>query len=181
MEEEEQLSQSSPHAYFAPPAISTIPNLLQQTNPDATVELVEHHLKGEVWNADEKKWENKYTALMNDDGINTIMTMLRGLINHNTVLSNLTDKDIENVMRGVIDQIVILLYTRWKEFNIDKAHLTPIADLICNNAYFSLKRAYDNGERDFYTKSIQENRVVAQRPPPERAEKKFTFGNLFKH
>lgn len=180
MTEEQQLQQSSPHAYYSPPAIATIPNLLQQTNPDVILELIEHHLKGEVWQEQEKKWAVKYSPFLNEKGVNTIMTMLRGLINHNTILSNLGDKDIANLMHGVIDQIVILLYTRWKEFEIDKAHLTPIADLICNNAFFSLKRAYDNGERDFYTKSIQENRVVAQRPPPERQDRKFSFGNIFK-
>lgn len=167
--------------YYAPPAISTIPNLLQQTNPDVIAELLEHHLKNEVWNEDNKKWETKDNPLVNKKGINIIMTAFRGIINHNTILSNLSDKDIENLMKGLIDQIIILLYTRWKEFEIDKSNLTPIADLFCNSAYLALKRAYDNGERDFYTKSIQESRVMAQRPTQQREEKKFTFGSFFKH
>lgn len=178
---EEQLSQSSPHIYYSPPAITSIPNLLQQTDPDVIANLLEHHIKNEIWDDENKKWEKKEEPLLNDKGVNVLMTAFRGIVNHNTILSNLSDKDIENLMKGLIDQIVVLLYTRWKEFDIDKSNLTPIADLFCNTAFLALKRAYDNGERDFYTKSIQESRVVAQKPTQQREEKKFTFGSFFKH
>jgi hypothetical protein len=149
----------------------------QLTSQDIFLEL-EHDLRGEVFNEKTKKWEQKKGGkrLMTEEGIRTVMSVVRSKVNKNTFLSNLTDDDIAIIMKDLCLSITTLLYEKYEEFEIDTVFLELIHDKIVHFTFFALKRALNQGERLFLGRSQQTRETIIR---DERAEKGGFLGGLF--
>ena len=171
----------SPYAY-PPVQQENTSNIIMQTNPDKILDEIEKALKGEIYNYEQKKWEKKDDAWLNKQGIGQIIIIAKSIINQNTIMSNLDDNEIEAMIINLGDELVMLLKMRYQEFEINKAKLTSIVNLVTRMAYCSLKRAWHGDEKKFLKTSVRSMETIIQRPPAieDKKLKMPNFMRIFK-
>ena len=98
---------------------------------------------------------------MNKEGVWRFTSVAAQFINNNTIYSDLTEKEIENLTMQLSRQLIILLRTKYKAYGIDKADLTTVKNIVLTTAFIALKRSLHGGERVFTNKSISET-IVSQ-------------------
>lgn len=156
-------------------------SLVKETRPEKVIDKIEHILKGEEYNEKEETWEKKYDPLINNVGIRSIMIDVKAVVNQNTILSNLRDDEIRNIIISLGDTVIMKLMMRREEFEVDYAELSSIVYLVCNMSYMALKRGYFEGERKFLKTTTQEKIGIMQYPGMQPQRKGFTDRfNIFK-
>lgn len=178
MEEESQ----EPYVMSQPidPNVSNA-TLIAQINPEKIVEEIEHTLRNETYDPNETKWVQKLGAdtksirpFLNDEGLAAVITRIRGVVNQNTIMSNLNDHEVEVIMIALSDEIIGLIAMRYQEYEIDKAHLSLLVNLITDMCFLALKRCLNQGERKFLNTSVHSQEQVIIRAG-EKSNKKFSF------
>lgn len=129
-------------------------------NPTPILIEVEHKLNGERYNTDTEKWESIRDPLANKKGIGSILLKLSLTFNQNTILSNLTDKEVSSFMRELAEQVDLFLARHYYEFGIRKSELSFCADAILDPTYFALKRCMGAGERGLLRNTLQQTERV---------------------
>lgn len=146
-------------------------SLVNQTNPKEVLFLIEMALAGkkEMLNAEgRKEWVIPVGCkpIVNQFGINSLMVDARSIINQNTILSNLTDQQISNIILRFGRMLKNKIKMRYKEFGIDKSNLDTALFSPCFAAYSALYRAKAEGEKKFLKTSVRavESYVTNQKP-----------------
>jgi len=155
-------------------------SLVKATTPEKVVEHIEHILKGEEYDEEKEKWFKKYDALMNDKGIRSLMIDIKSVVNQNTILSNLEDSDVRNIIIALGDTIIGKIMMRREDFSIDRAEMSTIVLLVCNMSYMALKRGYIEGERKFLRTTIQQKIGVMSYPGMEQKKGIMERFKIFK-
>ena len=131
--------------------------LVEQTNPDRVLEDITLKLKGQIRNIDGTVTQLG-KPLMNQKGVDRMLFIMSSIINQNTILSHLEDDEISKVMVQLGDDITDDLTLNWKDYGIgDKMLLDHIEDSILIPAYFALKRALGQNEKNWLGKITVEN------------------------
>lgn len=185
-EEEEYIeSQHSPlysgaGNYITPPFTTSHADLIEKISPQKLAEELMHKLKNETYDELEKKWIRPFDSkpLINELGLSIIMSIATSYINDNTIYSNLTEQDIRALIIKLSKQLIFLLRCRYHEFEIEKAHLTTVKNLVLTTSYKALRRALDGAERKILAKTIFEQIVSQNKTPDDRD--KFKPFKLFK-
>ena len=159
---------------YNPMIRDSTPDVIAEINPERLIEKIEHKIRGEWLNPETEKWELKYKALMNAEGISAIMPILVGVLDQNTTLSNLSDREVSGITISLGDEIIALLRQKWSKFAVEKSNLRSINYLILRPIYFALKRGYMQGDKTFLksTYSSSQN-VTVQRPQSSGFFSKF--------
>lgn len=122
--------------------------LQYQLDSDSIIEEIEHILKSEQMSHDkhgQPVWTQKPNSkpLINDKGINTILTILRSHVTKIFILSDLEDEDIRNITRAVSEDLIDALYYNWDEWAVPtSAAASTIVDLVVNTVYATLRKGY---------------------------------------
>jgi len=151
-------------------------NIIKQTDPKHIIEELKHVLRGEEFDEEKQAWVKVRKPLLNEKGIRSIMTDIKGVVNQNTILSNLNEQEISNIIVNLGDTLRIKLSANRKEFDINKFELNTILFTILNMSYPALKRAYAQGERIWHKTISSEQRHVVISPE----ESKKRSGGFFK-
>jgi hypothetical protein len=126
--------------------------IIWQLDPKEIIDEIEHYLRGEklVSNPDTKKreWVAWGNPLMAEEGIKTIISLLRARLNKVLVLSNLPDDQVRRIALEVRWDIIDLLFMMYKEWQIRKEYLSAIVKFIDHEVYALLRRAFEDGERN---------------------------------
>ena len=132
-------------------------SLVEQTNPKEVLKEIEQTLKGAVFDSTKQEWIiSKFsTPIVNDLGINSLMADARGVINQNTILSNLTTEEISLIIVRLGKSIKNKIKMNWKEFGIDKSNLDTAVFAVTDPAFTALKRAMGEGEKRFLKTSVR--------------------------
>lgn len=151
--------------------------LVEQTNPTNVLKDIEMRLRGK-----EEKFDGTVVdigkPLMNNKGIARIRTLLSAIVNQNTILSHLEDREIGRMIITLGDDLCDDLTLNWKDYDIkDKVLLDHIVDICLMNAYMALKRAWKQNEKNWLNKAVVENINTAPRMLPQKKE---TFMSRFK-
>lgn len=154
--------------------------LVTQTDPKKVLEDIEHFYRGEVFNYEEKKWVKKGEPLMNEDGIASFLIDIASLVNQNTILSNLSEHEINRIIILFSRTIINKLSMKWKEFNIDKTNFDTIWNTTLNMAYMALKRAMNQGERNYHKKIIYAPQIMRTGQPVGKEGGMSKIKSLFK-
>jgi hypothetical protein len=119
------------------------PNLVAQLDPASIAELLVHQFKGEVWMPHKQKWENldKEHKLMNDKGIRDIVSLFSFFFNQNSVLSNLTDRQIATKVETFGESVGELMALSWRDYEVDKTSRTAICLSVVDIVDNALKRS----------------------------------------
>lgn len=164
------------------PLPSEAATLLEQTNPAALLTIFEHTLRGEWFDPVKEEFVMMAAGkpYLNDEGVSQVMFMLRGVVNSNCILSNLTDAEIKNIVIDFSDDIVDCLVLNYKKFAMDKRNISTIVGMCRRMCYFSLKRAYLGGEKEFLKKTSKEVISTTHHATQQRDRSVNNFWSLFK-
>ena len=125
--------------------------------------------------------KNEPQRLLNEIGIRMINTRLRGYLNKNIRLSNISEEMIRKIALENSISMVKLLFTSYDKFNIKKENLSTILDVIDVNVYAILTSAQDGmfiHHLSTTERHIEHENVTFQNKPLEK--KKWLpsiFGN----
>jgi len=153
-----------------PPTIVTAPQEVMKEilDPSNIIEKIRHNLKGEIEVIDslgKKRWDEKGAKIMNDDGINHIISILDSYINRNTLLSNLDDNEILMIIKPLDKELNALFYQKWRKFDLELEHWAITKNRIVDMVFLALKQANNKVLLDALTKaySIREVKGFPER------------------
>lgn len=155
MEMQEQQAKSQ---VYATPINQFGSSILILTNPDDVLHQKELMLRGLALDKD-----NNYIQigppLMNEAGINELITTTKSLISRNANMSNLEDiEEVDRIRDHYASNIIQTLMVSRVKFQIKDPEVTR--SLIVNDfvvaVHMSLKRAYREGDKRFLGKTTQE-------------------------
>jgi len=156
------------------------PDLIRwQLDPAEIIEEMEHKLKGEVWDAKTQKFVRRAgrDPLMNEDGINVILSLISPVISKVVILSNLKEEDIDAMMLDFSKNLICLFASEYHKFGIKKQYIPSIKTFICMIVQATLNRALNEGERKFLGRTERVSQVFTDR---ERSNKPAGFMSIFR-
>jgi hypothetical protein len=113
----------------------------------------QHKMRGEVWSHTDPNGNEVYKpegkALMNEEGINSIMSLISARLSKVFIMSNFSESDINSMMIVFSYELITLMFNKYTAFEIDKAFLPSITNYVEDLVYATLKRALNEGERKF--------------------------------
>jgi len=147
-------SQGAP---YASPLSQMGSSIILLTNPSDDLYELELKLKGLAENSKGELLQVA-TRLVNDQGINEILSCARGIISQVTTLSNLEQKDIDTHRDYLGDTLAKLLMINRVRYQMKFPESTRdmIYDTVIQKAVICMKRALSEGERRFWKGSQQE-------------------------
>lgn len=116
-------------------------------NSQDVVEILEHCLRGEVWDANKKEWAIRGKSKMNELGIQALIAEINGRVNKIVIMSNLDEKSVNNWLWDLSHDLASELFLRFSDWGIEYSNLDPIHDLIILLSEAALRRAVMDGER----------------------------------
>lgn len=144
----------SPHQQYSS-------SILHMTDPNKLLVKLEYSLKG-VRETDAGEIEQIGSPLMNQKGINSVMSQIRALVNQNTIMSNFENREIPILTDFLADTLAKDLMINRVTYSIkSKEARDTIYFIAISTAYACLKRGFNQGERGFWRGTQQEiiNRV----------------------
>jgi len=135
-----------------------------QLETDELCQRIELMLSNEVFEQDMQSGEikrfKKGNPLMNERGVQEVLTLIRPHTDKNTILSNLTDFEIGLTMVELRSKLAIMLGRRYNDFEIVKSKLPIIVSIIINPIWATYKRAANETTLSYLgkTQQIQEIR-----------------------
>lgn len=158
-------------AYSPPP--NNEASLVIQTDPKHILDRIEHILRRDkIDGQGEWKPQKNVAPMLNEEGLNSLMVDAEGLINQNTVMSNLTEKEIKRIVLQLGDTLLTKVMIKSTEWKIDDGDVETIIFTILNMAYIALKRGYMEGERRFLKTSVRSHETI--RINPTQQEQNFS-------
>jgi hypothetical protein len=131
-------------------------SMITLTNPEPLLSEIEVNLKGLVEMPDGTIVKTG-EPLMNDQGVTSIMSMVRGTLNQNTILSNINDKEVKGIISHLAYAVMKDLMLNRKKWDIKTGEdRTRIVQIIITPVYLCLKRSFEQGEKNFWKGSVSE-------------------------
>src|SRR3990167_9867170 len=126
--------------------------LVEQTNPKRVIREIEMSLMN--CDEDDNGVIIRYgEPLLNELGISRLRFVMRSIINQNTILSHLEEKEIARIIVEKSNNIIDDMTLNWREYGVkDKIILDHIIDSVVFPAFFALKRAWQQNEKNFLGK-----------------------------
>jgi len=143
------------------PAMWRVPTefIEQILDPFWVIERFRHNLKGEILGSDGKTWTGFGTSSMNDNGIRSTISILDSYINRNTLLSNLEDTEIYDMMKDLHKELNSHYYQNWKDYDMDVTGVSLIVTRLVDMCFLALKQAQDKVLLDALTKAYSVSEV----------------------
>lgn len=168
----------NPYYQYAPNEPSDL-SLVEQTNPEEVVEKIEMTLRGKTFDKQKGEWILKQGAkpIINEFGVNSIMTDARPFINQISTLSNATIDQVSKITLLLADTLRLKIENNWKEFEIDKSNLSTVKNAVTIPSFMTGLRALGEGERKFLKTSVRaiESYVTQGRPQQSSTSEKLKF------
>ena len=130
-------------------------NILYLTNPSSELYRFELTLRGQMEDSEGKRVDLG-GPLMNEAGINTMLGLLRSVVNQVNIMGNLSDKEIPGLMNFFSDAIIKNLMMNRQAYNLTEMARDQVFVASTNLAFFTMKRALNEGDRRFFKGSVQE-------------------------
>jgi len=150
----------------------------QLTSTDILNEI-EHDFKGEILD-ENGVWKAKGKVLVNEQGIRTILTIIRSRVNKIVFLSKLNEDIILKFCRDIeldLEDQILLNYQKW---HLDKTNCSMLLHKVSQLIYCGLMRAEGEGERKFLGETRRVNEQIISNPYAVQIQKdKGLFGRIF--
>lgn len=107
-------------------------NVIQQLNPDVLVEDIEHRIRGEKKNRFTGEWEpiSKEGVRVSELLIQRYISFLSSYLNQNTSLSNYSTREINNLMKLVVDHVKYDLADNSEEYGFVKVNEIEVDTIV---------------------------------------------------
>jgi len=153
-------------------------NLLhEQLNPDLILVEVKNYLLGITHDVEGNPVRSKSMAYMNDNGANYVISMLTGIVNNNTVLSNIDEKEAYDICRYMMFEIAMHLGFNNEDYELELKKLGSVINFVKNMVLLTLKRSVDKTTLKALT---QVERVQYSQVSSPQSERKPIFGMMSK-
>jgi hypothetical protein len=141
------------------PFLGSSSTVLEYTNPAEVLRQLtliyagmEDKADGTVGEAGER--------LMNDEGINKMLNLLKPIVNDNTTRGDLEADEIEMLMLDLADAMYTDFQENRRKYGIkDIPTKKAICKMALQVAFISLKRSYQGGERETLKGSMHDNSI----------------------
>lgn len=188
----EQQQEGVPFMYPTPPMdeFGTENSLRFQLDPDELIKKMRYIFLGyeQIVNKEtqEKEWIRSKTkkALINEEGMDVLEPILRGYLDKLFPLSDLEREQIENITLGLefdLRNLITLNFLNDNPWQLkDLVTASAIKNIICNQVYATLRKAYLRGYQNFL-KTIQryvETRNLQQRSQAPVQQQKSGMGKI---
>jgi len=116
---------------------------------EETIQDIENNLRGLDWDGQRGQWIQTREPLLNNEGINAIMTnIVKPVVNKEVLQSNLDEEYIQRMAIQFEDNLADTLFANFSKFGLkSKQNMNNIVDWVGNIVYCTLRRAYAGGER----------------------------------
>lgn len=142
--------------------------LVEQTNPNKVIYEIILALRNQEEN-EFGEIKQLGPPIVNEVGVHRLRFIMRSVINQNTILSHLEDKQISKLMIQLSNDVVDDLTLNWRSYGVrDKSLLDYIVDAIIYPAYFALQRAWGQNEKNWLGKISVENISNGPRIQPKK-------------
>lgn len=184
---------NAPFMYPTPPMeeFGTESSLRYQLDPDELITRIKYIMLGydQISNPNtmEKEWKKntKKLPLINEEGWDILEPILRGSLDKMFPMSDLENVQIENMTLGIeynIRNLISINFLSGNNWEVrDLVTASVIKDIITNQVYATLRKAYLRGYQNFL-KTIQrytEIRNMQQRPQQQQVQQGRTgFGRI---
>ena len=154
-------------------------NIILTTSPERTAELIEHHIRGEVYDENIKDWIQKRKPMMNDDGIDFVINNLKILMNQNATLTNMDKKDIALAVLGWADTLAKAFAMNTKEWALNPKQRSTLFYTIVFSVLGTYSRSLGKviSDKELYQGTIQSREIVQMMQ--QAPEKKGILKSLF--
>lgn len=160
-------------------------------NSSQIIEEIEHSLKSEEFCIDPKTgrggWKRRrgIKPIINDKGINSVITILKSRLSKIFIFSDLEENNIREMTKYVGESIIDDLYYNWQEYEIkDTAAASVVVGLVTDTVYATLRKGYGKNYLKFLstTQSIQEiqHNTGQQRMQSAPDDKQGILNTIFK-
>jgi len=134
------------------------------------LEEIEHQLKGEVWDKQEKKYVNKFDRWINDEGINKILHVIFACgINKNTFLGNLSNDQILFKCRMLKTKLALLLFKKYQAYEIKKEMRDLLITTVVNTVHSALSRSEGGLEARQLSTAAQRHDIYQHSPNQQKS------------
>lgn len=142
------------------------------------LEDIEHQLKGEVWDAEKKRYIVKFDRWVNDEGVNKILHVIYACgINKNIILGNLTTDEIKFKCRSLKRDIAFLLFKKYHDYGIKKEMRSLLTKSVVNQIHSGLSRSEGGRESDQISTAAQRHDIW-QHQDQQQSERRGILGRL---
>lgn len=137
--------------------------VISLTDTENELYALEKTLRG-IYEDKDGKIKKSSRPLMNEEGINSVMGIVRNIVNKNTIMSNLKSEEISSLMDLLMDTLAKDLMIHRNKYEIeDSATCDKIYFHALMIAFITFKRGFEQGEKVFLSRSVQEiNTTVNQ-------------------
>lgn len=129
------------------------------SNKEVLKEL-ERSLRGQVYDRQKKRWVQALKPLLNDEGINLIIYILKPYTSTLFSFSNFKEEDIRLTMLQFMEDLIPLLGTECERFGIDENHLSIIKRIVEDTIYATLRKAKDGLSLGFLQETQKTTEVI---------------------
>lgn len=130
-------------------------NIIYMTNPSQELYRFELSLRGKMENS-EGEVVNVGEPLMNEKGINTVLGLLRSVVNQVNIMGNLSKQQVPGMMEFFSDAVIKNLMMNRDRYEMTEMARDQVWVSATNLAFFTMQRALDEGDRRFWSKITQE-------------------------
>lgn len=127
-----------------------VKNVIAQTSPDILLAELEWRIKGYKKNLSTQTWDKISSDLKEPSQllVSRYISYLSSLLNDNTRFTNLTDVEINKMMKLMIEYLTDDLDANSEEYGLgeDYTEMTRIAHIILNSTFVVLKRSQNGME-----------------------------------
>jgi hypothetical protein len=140
-----------------------VKNIIAQISPEVQLYEIEMRIKGRRKNPTTNLWEKIDPNVKEVSGllVSRYISYLSSILNQNTSLSNLSENQVNKIMKLVIEWLVDDIDTNAElyELNSDYTERTRIAHIMLNSTFMVLNRALNGQEarRMWGSLSLSEN------------------------
>lgn len=143
-------------------------DLIQEMlKPVDVLEEIEHKLRNEKWTIRGGRgvWHKPEgtRALVNEEGINNILTLVSPLTSRAVILSYYESGEIEVRLKKILYDLCDLLRANYRKWEIQKNNLSTITNIIWMLIEASMKRALYGGEKDFLGKTTERRELIGEK------------------
>lgn len=158
-----------------------VSSIIERIDPTIVSDRLLRQLAGELWDPKLGKFvkDPNIKPLINSEGLSRVKMSFDTLINANTTMSNLNEKEVAAIMHGFGKEMINLLTINYSRYGIKSpSDATTILQAVMNNALFCLKRGFMAGEKKFLNTSLRETQTISHIQQPKQSKfglDKFRF------
>ena len=135
------------------PIVAMPTEILQMIfDPSMVIERIRHDLKGETGpylrtvkkdDADiqETYWLTNGQRDMNDQGVESVISMLNKYVNRNTFFSQLSEDEVYKITKTIARNLAAMFAAKYAEYEIDINRMSIVKEGIVDMVFFALKQS----------------------------------------